>query len=158
MARLRDIEVDDYYKQCIDFEPALIDEEFARLSGDLGYWNELVANASKEVMLAEWAQKKTEAQLYLKYKEPAEGKKPPTEATVDAAIRVDPAYEAAHLKYVEAQYEYTQLAGRAKTISKKAEMLVSLGAQLRQEREGDRRILERSFAARKEREMNPDDD
>ncbi len=156
MAKLRNIEVDDYYKQCIDFEPALIDEEFARLSGDLGYWNEMVANASKEVMLAEWAAKKIEAQLYLKYKEPAEGKKPPTEATVDAAIKVDPAYEAAHLKFIEAQYEYTQLAGRAKTISKKGEMLVSLGAQIRQEREGDRRILERSFAERRAREQEQD--
>lgn len=156
MAKLRDLEVDDYYKQCIDFEPALIDEEFTRLSGDFGYWNEMVANASKELMLAEWQEKKTEAQLYLKYKEPAEGKKPPTEATVDAAIKCDPTYEAAHLKFIEAQYEYTQLAGRAKTISKKAEMLVSLGAQLRQEREGDKRILERSFAERRARELDPD--
>jgi hypothetical protein len=158
MAKLRDIEIDAYYKACIDFEPSLIDEEFTRLSGDLGYWNEKVATASKEVMLADWQEQKIEAQLYLKFKEPEEGKKPPTEATVQAAIRTHKAYEAAHLKHIEAKYEYTQLAGRAKTISKKSEMLVSLGAQIRQEREGDKRILERTFAQRQARDFEPEPD
>jgi hypothetical protein len=151
MAKLRDIEVDDYYKACIDFEPALIDEEFTRLSGDFGYWNEKLADAGKEVLLCEWQEKKTEAQLYLQFKEPAEGKKPPTEAAVEAAIRTHPNYEAVHLKHIEAIYAHSQLQGRVKTISKKADMLVSMGAQLRQEREGDKRIMERSYAERRAR-------
>jgi hypothetical protein len=153
MAKLRDIEVDDYYKQCIDFEPQLIDEEFTRLSGDLGYWNELLADAAKALLLAEWEDKKAEAKLYLLFKEPHEGKKPPTEAAVDAAIKCDPNYEKVHLAYIEAQYEHTQISGRVKTISKKSEMLVSMGAQIRQERDGDKRILERSFAERRAREL-----
>jgi hypothetical protein len=150
---LRELEVDSYYKQCIDFEPALIDEEFTRLSGDFGYWNERLANASKEVMLAEWEEKKTEAKLYLHLKEAQEGKKPPTEAGVEAGIRAHPAYEKVHLAHIEAQYEYTQLSGRVKTISKKADMLVSMGAQIRQERAGDQRIMERSFADRRAKEL-----
>jgi len=149
MARLRDVEIDDYFKSCIDFEPALIDEEFARLSADFAYWNEKLSDAQRALLMAEWAEEKLEAQLYLQFKEAPEGKKPPTEAAVDAAIKTHPAFEVAHLKLIEASYEATRLAGRVKVISKKSEMLVSLGASLRQEREGDKRIMERSYADRR---------
>lgn len=156
MAKLRDIEVDDYYKACIDFEPTLIDDEFARLSGDLGYWNEKLALANKAVLLAEWAEKRLEAQLYLRHKEVPEGRKPPTEATVDAAIKVDPGYEKRHLEHIEAQYEQAVLAGRVRTISKKAEMLVSMGAQIRQERAGDLRLLEKAQIERRAKDYDRD--
>lgn len=148
MAKLKDIDVDDYYKACIDFEPALISDEFTRLAADFGYWNEKTAEAGKVLMLAEWEEKKTEAKLYLKYKQAEPGAKAPTEAAVDAAIRTDPIFEELHLETVEAQYTHDQLTGRLKTLSKKADMLVSMGAHIRQEKDGDKRIMERDHLRR----------
>lgn len=148
-AMLRDVEVDPYYKSCIDFEPALINDEFARLSGDLGYWNEKLADALKAELTAKMELERRESQLYLTFKEAPEGKKNPTENAVAAAIKLDKQYGELQLEYISAQYEYAQLKGRVHTIGKKGEMLISMGAQLRQEAAGDRRILERSFADRR---------
>lgn len=143
MAKLMDIEVGDYLKQCVDLEPEAISEEYARLSPDYAYWNERLRGVAKSLMNAEFHEKKTEARLYLKYKEPEEGKKPPTEKTVDSAVTLDGDYQEAHQQTLELTAERDYLKGVLKTLSLKAEMLVSMGATMRQEIQGDLRMRER---------------
>lgn len=150
MARLKDLEVDDYYKTCLELEPELINEEFARMSGDFAYWNEKYAAANKAQLLAEWQEEQAEAALYLKYKETPEGKKPPTEAAVDASVKLDPLYATAHLKTLEHQAERDYLRGVLETLRTKREMLVSMGAQLRQEEKSDIRMMEKRALQRRE--------
>jgi len=149
MAKLHDIEIDDFLKQCIDLEPEAISEEFSRMSGDYGYWNEKYSAVNKAFLQAEWEEERTKARLYLKYKEPSiDGKKPPTEAGVEAAVVLDPAYEAAHLECLKYQAEREYLRGVLTALKTKSEMLVSAGAQLRQEAQGDLRMMERSAVHR----------
>jgi len=148
MAKLReDLEVDDYYKECIDLEPLAINEELARYVGDLAYWSEKAAQANRALLQAEWAEEKVHAQLYLLHKEGRDGKKP-TEAAVEAAIALDAAYQAAHEGVLAAQYEHDFLRGRFDTLRKKGEMLSQIAQQLRAEMGGDRRIMEREHARR----------
>ena len=148
MAKLKDLDIDDYLKQCIELEPEAINEEFARMSADYAYWNERYAAANKSHLAAEWEEEKVEARLYLHFKEPADGKKPPTEAAVDAAVKLSPEYDAAHLKVLEYAAERDYLRGVLETLRTKREMLVSTGAQLRQEAQGDLRMSERSATRR----------
>jgi hypothetical protein len=144
MAKLMDLDVDDYLKQCVQLEPEALSEEFGRISADYAYWNEKYANANKAHLMAEWEEEKTEARLRLKFKEPEAGKKPPTEGTVDAAVKLAPEYEAVHLVTLTHQAERDYLKGVLETLRTKREMAISMGAHLRQEAKGDLRIMERN--------------
>lgn len=148
MAKLMDIEVDDYLKSCVELNDAAISEEFSRLSADYAYWNEKYSVANRAHLKAEWEEEKLAAQLYLRFKEPREGLKPPTEATVDAAVKTDPGFEARHLATLEAQAERDYLRGVLEALRTKREMAVSLGATLRQENEGDARMMDRNALKR----------
>lgn len=149
MAKLIDIEIDEYLKQCVDLAPEAISEEYARLSADYAYWNEKFARANRAHLEAEWQEEKIEARLYLKHKEPAgEAKKVPTEKAVESAVKMDPLYEEAHLRTIEHQHERDYLRGVLQNLRLKAEMLVSMGATMRQEIQGDLRMRERQETRR----------
>lgn len=152
MAKLKDLEIDDYLKDCVDLKPEFINEEYGRMSGDFAYWNEKFSAANRGLLQAEWREEKVQAQLYLAKKEAPEGKKPPTEAAVDAMVKTDPAYEQAHLDVISLQAERDYLKGILETLRTKREMLVSAGAQLREEMKGDPLIRDRVNTDRVARE------
>lgn len=143
MAKLRDLEIDDYLKQCIELEPEVITEEMSRISADYAYWNEKYAMANRVQLEAEFHEKKTKAQLYLKHREPETGKKAPTVDAIDAMVTVDPLFEEAHMKLIAAQAEASYLKGVLETLRTKREMLISVGAHKRQEEKGDVRMMEK---------------
>jgi hypothetical protein len=157
MAFLMDIEVDDYLKQCVDLVPEAISEEYSRLSPDYAYWNEKMKGVVSRLLHAEFDEKQTEARLYLKYKEPGDGKKSPTEKAVDSAVLLDPIFQESHLKTLELTAERDYLKGVLKNLSLKAEMLVSMGATLRQEIQGDLRMREKHELRRSAEGFNEPD-
>lgn len=149
MAKLNELEIDDYLKQCIELEPEVITEEFSRISADYAYWNERYATANNVLLNAEFEEEKASARGYLKYKEQGDAKKVPTEEAVKSAIRLDPHYGEARMALIGAQHERDHLKGILETLRTKREMLISVGAHLRQEEKGDlhmseKRALQRS--------------
>lgn len=145
-----DVEVSDFLKACVDFEPTALHEEFARMSGDYAYWNEKYSAANRVMLMRERDEKKCRAGLYLRHKEAPDGKKPPTEAAVDALVTLDPAYDEAHMALIEAQAEREHLRGILESLRTKREMLVSEGAHQRQEMSGDVQLRERAALRNRE--------
>lgn len=154
MARLKDVEIGDYLKECVDLVPELLSEEFARMSADYAYWNERYAAANRAELAAEWARDKAYAATYLRRKLEleAEGKKAP-EATVDAEVRTDAAYGAAVEAHIAAKAEREHLRGVLEALRTKREMLVSAGAHQRQEMQGDMAMRDRAALKRAERDF-----
>lgn len=157
VATINDIEVSDFLKACVDFEPTQLHEEFARMSGDYAYWNEKYSAANRLMLMRERDEQKVRARLYLLFKEaPDAGRKLTTEAAVDAKVTLDPAYEEAHLALIEAQAEREHLRGILESLRTKREMLVSEGAHQRQELQGDLRMMERAQTDRAGRRFGGD--
>jgi hypothetical protein len=143
VAKLKDLDVSQYLKDCVDMVPEQINEEFARMSADYAYWNEKYAEANRVELVREWEVSKSYASLYLqkKFDLEAAGKKAP-EASVDAEVKTSQVYGAAMEAHIEAQAERET----------KREMLVSAGAHLRQEMQGDPIMRDKAMLARLERE------
>jgi hypothetical protein len=154
MAKLKDVEISDYLKECVDLLPELLSEEFARMSADYAYWNERYAEANRRELSAEWERDRTYAATYLRRKLELEeaGKKAP-EATVDAEVRTSKEYGAAVEAHIEAKAEREHLRGVLEALRTKREMLVSAGAHQRQEMQGDVAMRDRAALKRAERDF-----
>jgi hypothetical protein len=143
MALLKDIEIDDYTMQCVNLVPEAIEEEFVRCPADIAYWNERLARALKELLLAKQAREQVGARLHLELKARAslEGKdtkvKPPTVDDLNAAVEVAPEYQAAKLREIEAEVDKARAWGVVEALRVKRDMLVQLGARQRIEMEND---------------------
>ncbi len=157
MAKLKDLDVSQYLKDCVDMVPEQINEEFARMSADYAYWNEKYSEANRLELVREWEVSKAYASLYLqkKFDLEAAGKKAP-EASVDAEVKTSQVYGAAMEAHIEAQAEREHLKGILEALKTKREMLVSAGAHLRQEMQGDPIMRDKAMLARLERESRGD--
>jgi hypothetical protein len=151
MAKLRDVEIDPYLKECVDMDLEVLSEEYARQSADYAYWNEKYKDALKAQLLAEFNEQQVEARLYLQNKQAPDGGKAPTEAAVDAKVKLAPEYAEARIHLIETQVEEKHVRGIMDALRTKKDMLTSAGATQRQELEGDMKMYERAQLKRAER-------
>lgn len=151
MGNLQDLEVEDYLKDCVVMDPLFIQEEYVRLPADLAYWNQKYADALRAHLRAKIDLDRIEAQVYLEKREVgyASGGKT-TEATVAAQVACDARVLAAREVAVMAEAEKARLHGVVNAVSAKKDMLVSLGAHVRQEMDGDPTIREQHAGFRKQ--------
>jgi hypothetical protein len=129
---------DEFLRDCVQIEPLALEEEFIRMPADLAYWTQRYAEAQRKCMLAKLDLDETDARLTLMHRERmlAVGDKA-TEKIVDSAVTSDPAMHAARAAFIEAEYEKNKLNGTVDAIRTKKDMLVSLGAHIRAELQGD---------------------
>lgn len=147
-ARLAELP-DDYLRSCVDIDASDIQAEFQRIPGDLAYWNMQYATALREYLRAELTRKITWARL-----EPVtraaiieKGGKP-TDTQVKSAVEANSDYIAAQEHEVECEVRKNEVYGFLDSIRSKKEMLISLGAQMRAELEGDPLLRETTKAVR----------
>jgi hypothetical protein len=147
---LRDITVERYAKEAVDMAPEAMEEEYVRLPADLAYWNERYARALK-VFLTTKARSKTMAALLkiehrerlfeeFQAKKEEKGKSGSgrvTDSMVDAALEQDERWQNMQAQLVDAEVEMVRVKGTAEAVRAKKDMLVSLGASIRAEIEGD---------------------
>lgn len=153
MAKLHDIDVNDYLASCLDIEPTAIQEEYVRAGADIAYWNRKRAEAMKAFRLAELATKRIKARLRMELRETltaAHGKA--TESMVDSAVETHDEYLRACEAQIEAECEYEKLRGDLDGVKKTKDMLVSMGADMREEMRGDFILREQRKGARIVRE------
>ena len=157
MAKLKDLDVPAYLKECVDLVPEQINEEFARMSADYAYWNEKYAEANRLELLRDWEKKKCFASLYLqkKFDLEAAGKKAPHDL-VESEVTTSQVFGAALEALIEAQAESVHLKGILEALRTKREMLISTGAHLRQEMQGDPIMRDKAMLARLERDSRGD--
>lgn len=69
MAKLHDIEIDDWLKTCIDIEPLALEEEFVRLPADYAYWNARFSTGLRAFNVAKVALERIDARLHIEMRE-----------------------------------------------------------------------------------------
>lgn len=128
-----------FLEKCVKIDPLQIQSEFTEVAATLAYWNEQYADALRGQLHAKIARERLYAQLYFdKRKELADsGVSRVTESMTENAIEIDPRFIAVRDEEADALAESTRLRGVVEAVRTKKDMLVSLGAQLRAEMEGD---------------------
>ena len=129
---------DPYVADSIRIEPMAIQEEFIRVAPDLACWTTRLSTANEGYQLAKWRAEKTEAKLRVHHRETLlQLTSKVTESQVDAAVTLDPETDVARLNLIRAEAEKIRIAGLCEAVRAKREMLVSLGAHVRSEMQGD---------------------
>lgn len=138
---------DAYLKECVAIEPLAIQEEYVRIPSDLAYWNAQYAKAQREALVAKVNLDVLERELYAVIRGELEaGGARVTEKTIDAGIGRSEAWVEAKHHLAESEAEKAKLYGYLDAVRTKREMLISLGAHLRIEMQGDIRLREESKA------------
>jgi hypothetical protein len=135
--------------EAVTIMPELIQDEFVRVVPALARFNHVYAVAQKRFMRAQYNLKRLEAELYVASRNAIiEMGGKPTEAMIEAAVRTAPAYQACVDELVEAEFGKAEAYGNVDAIRTKKEMLISLGAHIRSELDGDPATRERSRGRR----------
>ncbi len=147
--KLKDLEVEAYLIESCDIEPTLIQEEYVRVPRDLAYWNQRYVNAFQEYQFQKIATNRTRMMLTIRHREALlqSGVKV-TESQVEAKVSTDTEMEDAEVALVYAEVEREKMRGVLDAVRAKKDMLVSIGAHIRAELQGDPSVRNQSAAAR----------
>jgi hypothetical protein len=140
MGQIHDTEFDDYLIDCVTIDRDAITDEYVRVAADLAYWSKKHADAELDMLVAKAKVKEIESTAYLQARELLENDpsvKRATESMVDATANRMPAVTRAREEYAETSARRKELEGVVMAISSKREMLISLGATLRKEMDGE---------------------
>ncbi len=138
-------EMDAYLRDCVKINPEDMQEEFVRIPADLAYWNGKYAQALREHLISKLDRDVMKANLEpMMRQELMEAGAKITEAVVKAAIESNETMVEAERRVVEAEVGKNEVFGYLDAIRSKKEMLISLGAHLRAEMEGDPMIREQA--------------
>lgn len=157
MPKISDWDVTDYLYDSVNIDEANIDEEMRRVGANMAYWNKRYGdaitaklNTKLQAKIAEsGARKRALTALQL------DGEKT-TDAAISAKAQEDEIWIAAQEAANEAEGLAAEIRGYADAVAAKKDMLMSLGAKLRREMEGDPVMRERHRHWREQREQNPD--
>ncbi len=135
MAKIKGTEFDDYLVSSVAIYPEQIQEEFCRAPADIAYFGEQTANATRAHRLAELARREGEATLQMEHRARLNSLGKVTEAAVEAAVRTDPRWHDLQVAEIEAEAEMLAARHRYTAVLAKRDMVQSLGALMRSERE-----------------------
>lgn len=121
--------------EALDIDEFTLKAEFIRLPADMGYWNARYAEALRLHLRMKHACEMCWAGLDLEYREKQleVGAKKLTEKGLESSIESDARYIEAKSAEVEAESERWRMRGIVDSLSAKRDMLMSLGAYVRQE-------------------------
>lgn len=141
---------DEYLKECVRINPEDIQSEYLRIPADLAYWNAQYATALRAHLMAEVDLKIMKGRLIPMIREQIviKGGKP-TVDQVDALVESNEDYIAQRYELVGTEVAKNEAYGKLDAIRSKKEMLISLGAHIRAEMEGDPSLRETVGARRR---------
>jgi hypothetical protein len=140
---IHDLPFEDAIFDAVFTDPEQINEEFARVSADLAYWNTVYALRSGDAARLDVECRRTKAAKYLYFREEiAQQGGRPTDEWVKSLVDSDEEVNLALLLRVDADAEKQRIYGIVDAIRAKKDMLVSIGATLRSELEHDPMIKE----------------
>ena len=132
--------LDPYLRECVTLEPMALSEEFARLPTDFARWNELYAAATERELQARLHEKRVRAHVTIDVRRRAafycqlHRVKTLTADLVDAIVEVDSRVVDAADLYTVAEGARTRLRGILSALGRKSDALVTIGANMRAER------------------------
>jgi len=131
-------------RRATTIEPAALQEEYVRVPADLARWSWARTEAARALRLAELDLEVVESAARFRIRDGLEAEK--KKATVDdlgAMVAADQARQDAVRRVIEATALKERAADMVRAIEAKKDMLVSLGADIRAEKEGDPSIRDR---------------
>ena len=130
--------LDEYLRECLRIEPLALQEEFVRTPADFAYWNEQYKQALEKYMNAKAERERVFAKVYLiSCEKPMPNGKQATVDYAKALVEGDPEYRNVYQDEITAEVEVAKLKGVLEAIRTKRDMLIQIGAQVRQELQHD---------------------
>jgi hypothetical protein len=131
-------EEDEYLGRLLAIDPLQLNEAFTRLPAELAYATQRASEALSAHLHADLDLDRAVARLSIEWRETLEdmGDKRPTEAQVKAKVESDQRYIDARVAAIEAEVALAKAKGIAEAVRAKRDMVVSLGAAVRAELEG----------------------
>lgn len=131
-------ESDEYLYECTHINDDDINNEFKRTSADIAFWSKKYADAVKESITAEINRKQVWSAKWIATKEMlvATGSRATIE-DIKSNLETDNSVREARAREITAEFEKERIKGIMEAIRTKREMLISLGAHLRQEMQQD---------------------
>lgn len=129
-------DIEQYLDDCVEIDELAIQDEYIRVSPDYAYWSERYSEAYKHHLELELNRKTIKAQAAKEVRAQIEGMRSAgrvTVAEVDADVEVNSEYLVAKMAEIEADAKVKKLQGILEALRIKKEMLISLGAHLRQD-------------------------
>lgn len=135
--------VEPYLRASLRINPDDIQEEFVRVPGDLAYWNSRYADAQRAQLTAELDEKvlKAELEAPVRLALISAGAKV-TESMVKAGVESHDDYVQAQRHTIDCEVEKSKCFGYLDAIRSKRDMIISLGAHIRAEMQGDPLVRE----------------
>lgn len=139
-----------------EIDSSLMDVEFANLPGDLARMSELHVEASEAAEMADHELDVLEARLSLDIREHAKllGEKP-TVDFISAKMKLKPEWQAAKRTSIGRRADEMRAKGVVNSVVSKREMLISLGAHIRAQLQGDPSTRAQPFRSRGEKSPVP---
>ena len=138
MRNLHDLEVDDYLFSCVTLDQTVITSEMSRVSADFAYFANKYAKSHREWLRAKILDKRTRAQVYAEKRDLLQrtlGKA--TVSDIDAAVLLEEEVQKSEAHVIETEYIREDLKGTLQAVRAKRDMLVTLGAHMREEMKGN---------------------
>lgn len=132
----------DEIKAAVTIMPEAITEDFVRVPSDLAYYNAIYSDAIDMLLTAKRKVEECEAELRREYRASADVKV--TESYLDSCVALDPRYKILRESVDRAEVNKSRANGVVDAIRAKKEMLISLGAHIRAEMNGQPSINERN--------------
>lgn len=130
--------LDDYLRECVRIDPLRIQDEFVRIPADLAYWNARYADAQRAFLMAKIDLDVIKAKLGpLTRRAIADKGGKATEDLIKNMVESHADVIDAREQLAVTEVEKSRLYGCLDAIRSKKEMLISLGAHMRAEMEGD---------------------
>lgn len=124
-------------------EEAAIHGHFLRLSSDLAYFNGIYSDVLGLLRVAERRLEFGEADIRLEYRQSTQPSgKAATEGYIDECVKADHRYRKLREEVDNAEVLKSRVSGVVDAIRSKKEMLITVGANMRAELEGDPMIRE----------------
>jgi len=124
-------------QDAVKIEPLAMAEEFVRIPADLAYWNAQYSDLLRLYLVAKAESEHLWARVWLETREALLTDGKATEKLIESKATCNPEWQKAHLALVELEAEKARVRGVVDAIAAKKEMLISLGAHIRSEMEGD---------------------
>lgn len=138
-------ELDEYLRECVRIDPHSLNDEFVRLPADYAFFNEKYRTALERSLLADAAVKRMRAGLYITSSEAVmPSGKPATVGYIEALVERDPDYAQAASEAIYAEADVAHVKGVLEAIRTKRDMIIQMGATVRQELQNDPAVRDRA--------------
>lgn len=136
--KLKALKVEEFLIESVEIDPLRIQEHYVSIAAQYAFWSHKFADAERIRDLTKVEEARVRGTLELKHRQDMlDAGAKPTESQIAARVNLDPTLFDITTELVEASFHVTRLKGVLQALSIKNQSLMSLGAHVRQEMQGD---------------------